>query len=153
LDEGDSVLLDRISLAPWEDSLGNTGCEFIDNWNDWELTLRLSLARRRSVKVKRDAPLDSPVFPQDAVSAAGKAMGIADSPLEGEIMLDKARWSAIESLQGFDYFNRNVVFAYLLKLLLLERRQSFKTEEGFTEYKSLYASILENVQETVGEPK
>jgi hypothetical protein len=34
------------------------------------------------------------------------------------------------------------MYAYLLKLLLMERRMAFKTEEGFNEYKGLYASIL-----------
>jgi hypothetical protein len=55
-------------------------------------------------------------------------------------------------LAGIDYFSKNVVFAYFLKLLLLERQQLFDTEKGFTEYKSLYVSIMENTQH-VGEPK
>jgi hypothetical protein len=72
-----------------------------------------------------------------------------DSPLEAEIFLDKARWSALEQFQGIAYFNENTIYAYLLKLQLMERRLAFKTEEGFAEYKTLYASILENA----GEPK
>ena len=157
LEDEDAKLLDKITLDPTPAAgdqavAEKTGCEFIDSWNAWELALRLNLARRRSIKIKRDAAPEPPPFPQDAVAAAGRAVGI-ESPLEGEIALDKSRWSAIESFQGYDYFNRNVVFAFLLKLLLLERRHSFNTEEGFTEYKSLYASILEDVQESVGEPK
>jgi hypothetical protein len=64
-----------------------------------------------------------------------------DSPFEAEIFLDKARWDAIERLKGLDETGSNMVFAYLLKLLLMERRSSFKTEEGFMEYKTLYAAI------------
>jgi len=59
--------------------------------------------------------------------------------------LDKARWSAIESLQGVEYFDRNTIFAYLLKLLILERRSAMQPETGFSEYKSLYASIMDGV--------
>jgi hypothetical protein len=153
LSEEDAALLDLVSLAPPADQSLNTGCDFIDNWNEWERTLRQNLAKRRSVKIKRDFPIEPVPYPQDAAAAAGKAANNAGHPLEGEITLDRARWSAVESLQGYDYFNRNVVFAYMLKLLLLERRQSFNIEEGFSEYKSLYASILENAQESVGEPK
>ena len=153
LSKTDAALFDSLSLDPAPEDQAKTGSDFIDKWNEWERSLRLNLAKRRAVKIKRDAPVEPLPYPQDAAAAAARAVNNTESPLEGEMMLDRARWNAIESLQGYDYFNRNVVFAYMLKLLLLERRQSFKTEEGFAEYKSLYASILENAQESVGEPK
>jgi hypothetical protein len=86
--------------------------------------------------------VEPPEDPVDAAAAAKAAMAL-DNPLEAELFLDKARWDAIETLRGLQYFNRNTIYAYLLKLLLLERRSAFKTEEGFTEYKGLYASIME----------
>jgi hypothetical protein len=81
----------------------------------------------------------------DTYAAASKAID-ESSPLDGEILLDKARWQAIDDLAGNDYFHRNSIFAYLLKLLLIERRMSFNVEKGFDEYKSLYTSIVESVQ-------
>jgi hypothetical protein len=78
---------------------------------------------------------------------------VPESPLEAEALLDRARWSAIERFQGIPYFDRNTVFAYLLKLLILERSASFKVDTGFAEYKSLYASILERVRPGAGESK
>ena len=48
-----------------------------------------------------------------------------------------------EDFQGLDTFSENAMYAYLLKLLLLERRSAFNTEEGFKEYKELYNAILE----------
>jgi hypothetical protein len=77
----------------------------------------------------------------------------AETPLEAEILLDRARWNAIEQFQGIPAFSRNIVYGYLLKLLILERRASFKAETGFAEYKSLYASILEHAQPGAGESK
>jgi hypothetical protein len=77
-----------------------------------------------------------------AAAAARAALGF-ESPLEAELFLDKSRWDTIESLQGIDYFSRNTIFGYLLKLLLLERRSLFRAEEGFVEYKGLYASVME----------
>ena len=123
------------------------GSDFIDGWREWERTLRLNLARQRAVKVKREGVAlgEPPIIPADAATAAHGAIATVDSPLEADIFLDKARWSAIDALQGVNYFDRNTVFAYLLKLLILERRAAMQTETGFSEYKSLYASIMGSV--------
>jgi hypothetical protein len=133
--------------------------EFVRNWLDWEEALRLNLARLRAQKLRRDSSqnAEAPEYPAEAVNAAKAALAL-ESPLEAEIFLDKARWAAVESFQGIDAFSENAVYAYLLKLLLMERRQAFKTEEGFSEYKALYASILEKAdkssdQISIGEPK
>jgi hypothetical protein len=124
-----------------------TGCAFVDKWREWERTLRLNMARERANKLKRPkASEEPPVVPADAAYTAIKAVVGDGSPLKKEISLDKDRWTAIEILAGNDYFHRNSVFAYYLKLMLLERRQLFNAETGFTEYKSIYAKIIENSQ-------
>jgi hypothetical protein len=128
-------------------------CAFINNWRNWERALKLNLAKERALKLKKDVPVtDIPFFPQEAAVAASKAVD-EKSPLDGEILLDKARWSAIDSIAGNEYYSLNNVYAYYLKLLLLERRQVFNAEKGFAEYKTLYASILESAQNSPGEPK
>ena len=128
----------------------STGCRFIDGWREWERILRLNIAKNRAVKKQREdlIMVEPPFVPQDAAVAAAKAVSSGLSPLEGEIVIDKARWNAIDDLTGSDYFHRNNVFAYFLKLLLLERRQSFNAERGFNEYKTLYISIIESLQNT-----
>jgi len=154
----DLALLDYCSLDP-EEALRKAGSgavgvsygelppgtdsSFIDGWYAFERALRLHLARNRSQALKREnaAPTEPPAAPSDAENAAKAALA-QESPLEAELLLGKARWDAIDSLQGLNYFGRNTVYAYLLKLLLVERRQSFKAEEGFAEYKALYASIM-----------
>ncbi|GAB6391203.1 MAG: DUF2764 family protein [Treponematales bacterium] len=120
-----------------------SGCGFLDNWREWERALRLNMARFRLQRTKREGAnlADAPAHPSDAVAAA-KAASAIESPLEAEIFLDKARWGAIENLQGIQYFHRNTIYAYLLKLRLMERRLQFRTEEGFAEYKGLYAAIM-----------
>ena len=155
LSEKDAALLDMLGLDPqpnnlqdekkdisYAEKIPSCGCQFIDGWWDWERSLRLNLAKHRANKIRRsDVAIDPPDSPPEAVAAAAKA--VQETPLEGEIVIDKARWNAIESMQGTDLFDRNTVFAYLLKLMILERQSAFQTETGFTEYKSLYASILE----------
>ena len=126
--------------------------QFVRNWFEWEDALRLNLAKIRSQKFKRENTdqkfQDAPEYPADAAAAA-KTAAAMDSPLEAELFLDRARWNAIDSFGGIDYFNENTIFAYHLKLQIMERGEAFNMEEGFTEYKTLYASILENA----GEPK
>jgi hypothetical protein len=126
----------------------------LDNWEEWEGALRLNLARLRAQHLKREgAAPDAPGYPADAVHAA-KAACAMDSPLEAELFLDKTRWDAIERLRGLDNFGSDFIFAYLLKLLLMERKTSFKTEKGFMEYKTLYAAIVNNYGGAEsGEPK
>jgi len=121
--------------------------KLINRWKEWERTLRLNLAKYRAVKLKRDAgaAIEAPGIPADAALAAKNAVSI-ESPLEAELFLGKARWDAIESFHNLNVFCDTAMYAYLLKLLLMERRAAFKSEEGFTEYKGLYAAIL-------GEPK
>jgi hypothetical protein len=119
---------------------------FINRWKEWERVLRLNLARGRFQKLKREGgAIEAPDYPANAAAVAKAALAM-ESPLEAELFLDKARWDAIDSFQGISTFSEDAMYAYLLKLLLMERRAAFKTEEGFTEYKALYAAIL-------GEPK
>ncbi|GHU17233.1 hypothetical protein FACS1894163_07880 [Spirochaetia bacterium] len=161
----DSSLLDYCTLDPWALAPGigaasaaeSAAPEFFAKWYAWERTLRLNLARYRASRVKRDAPADVSDYPADAAAAA-KAASAMDSPLEAEIFLDEARWQAIEAFQGLDYFDRNTVYAYLLKLLLIERRSAFRADEGFSEYKGLYAAVMAAAQSNElntlsGEPK
>jgi hypothetical protein len=140
----DEVIRGGGSVQPYGELPPDTGSSFIDGWYAFERALRLHLARNRSQVLKREgaAPIEPPVAPQDAENAAKAALAL-ESPLEAEFLLDKIRWEAIDSLQGLNYFGRNTVYAYLLKLLLVERRQAFRAEEGFAEYKALYASIME----------
>ena len=141
----DFCTLDPDSATSCETASAKPACgtssQLVDSWKKWERTLRLTLAKGRAQKLKRDAPPEVPDYPAEAVAAAKTAL-LMDSPLEAELYLDKARWDAIESFQGMNNFHKNAIYAYLLKLLLMERRAAFNAEEGFAEYKRLYAAIL-----------
>ena len=160
LGEEDLVYLEDLSLDPcsgqskegnaYAESAPSTGCDFLDGWREWERTLRLNLAKHRAIHLKREnvTNTEPPLMPQDAAGAAIKAVTGDGNALEGELLIDKARWNAIDSLAGIDMFDRNNVYAYFLKLLLLERREAFKTDKGFSEYQSLYAEIIESSQDS-----
>jgi hypothetical protein len=142
-------VLDPSPAASYAEAPLKTPSEFLNRWRNWERALRLNLARYRAQRLRREggggndlSTADPPDYPADAAAAA-KTAAAMDSPLEAEIFLDKARWDAIELFQGIQYFSVNTIYAYLLKLLLGERRGLFRVEEGFAEYKGLYASIME----------
>ena len=163
LDENDSSLFTHLSIDPdpyskeepsYKETAPSTGCDFIDNWRGWERTFRLNLAKQRAHHLKREiSSIEPPVMPAEAAAAASRAVSGENSPLESEILIDRARWNAIGEFAGLEYFSAGSVFAYYLKLLLMERRASFNIEKGISEYKSLYASILGKAQQSPGELK
>ena len=140
MSSAEAAVLDYCTLDPGF-SAPPTHSAFVNSWREWERTLRLNLARSRAQKLKRSEAADAPEHPASAVTAAKNALAL-ESPLDAEILLDKARWDAIEEFQGINTFSEDAIYAYLLKLLLMERRTAFKNEEGITEYKALYAAIL-----------
>jgi len=175
----DMSFLDQLSLKPWpvksedtdnehsinisdnEDNKDDenlyakkaepSGSSFIDKWREWERALRLNLGKFRAPKIDRLKPaVEPPDISEELLTFIQRAVEAADSPLEAELLLDKLRWNAIEELQGSNYFSRDTVLAYLLKLLILERHASFQVETGFSEYKSLYASIMKKGAKIAG---
>jgi hypothetical protein len=150
LSPADAALLEYCTLdagmSGGDREAKHTPSAFINGWRDRERTLRLNLAQYRAAKLKWDPGLSSMasfLAPSADAEAAAKAAFALDNPLDAETVLDRGRWDAIDALAGYDYFSVNTIYAYLLKLLLLERRSCFKTEEGFAEYKALYAAIME----------
>ena len=126
---------------PWSEKTANSS-RFIRRWREWERVLRLNLARGRALKLKKEA-IEAPELPSEAVLAAKNAL-VIESPLEADLLLERARWDAIQAFVGMDTFSETAMYAYLLKLLLMERRAAMDSELGFTEYKALYAAILDS---------
>ncbi|GMO25736.1 MAG: DUF2764 family protein [Termitinemataceae bacterium] len=149
LEPKDAELLDYCVLGASQEAARTTSSDFINLWLNRENALSLNLAQARAAYLKREgsaANYDAPGDPIDAVNQAKTALltSTLTDPLEAEIYLDKGRWEAIENFVGVTYFSVNVVYAYLLKLRLIERRASWTVDEGFAEYKTLYASIMES---------
>jgi hypothetical protein len=119
-----------------------TGSDFINALLARERTLLLNLAHLRAARLKRQLTGEPPRDASDTDVAAKAAFEMGD-PLEAELFLDRGRWDALDALAGLDLFSVNNVYAYLMKLQLLERRQCFDTGKGFAGYKGLYDTILD----------
>ena len=146
----DAIIENEPENSSYLKPASRTSSSLINRWKEWERSLRLNLARDRAVKLKRE-PGNAPDSPMEAVTAAKHAMTI-ESPLEAEIFLDKSRWDAIESFIGIDIFSESAIYAYLLKLLLMERRTGFLVGEGFEEYRNLYDNILGSTNISLQDP-
>jgi len=122
-----------------------TGSDFIDLFLHREMVLISNLAFIRAARLKRPLPEDPPhdVPRAEALGKTAFQMEFEmDDPLAATLYIDEGRWGALDATVGFDYFGVNNIFAYLLKLQLLERRQFFDVEKGSAEYQRLYNTIL-----------
>jgi hypothetical protein len=101
-------------------------------WYRWEISLRNSLARARAAARGTDADRYLRPLPALAVENSGadtveteaiaRAALAAATPLAGQEILDRARWSLLDEIESRNPFALDVVVAYALKLQLLERR-------------------------------
>jgi hypothetical protein len=143
LEDNDAALLPYCRYDPRlaVETAQSTGSDFIDRFLARERTLVMNLASLRAGRLKRPSPEDPPHDAPGAEAAAKEAFEMHD-PLEAEISMDKSRWNSLDAMVGVDTFKVNTIFAYLLKLQLLERRQRFDAERGTAAYRKLYDEIL-----------
>jgi len=139
----DAALLQYCSFNPKfaVETQTSTGSSFIDFFLHRERSLILTLASLRAAGLKRalqeEAPHDMP-----RSESIAKTVFEMDNPLEAEITIDKDRWNFLDEMIGYDLFGVNNVYAYFLKLQLLERRQRFNDQKGLAEYRNIYETIL-----------
>ena len=130
------------------ETVQSTGSEFIALFLARERTLILNLAYLRAGKLKRPSPGDPPHDVPRAEAVAKAAFEMED-PLEATIYIDRARWGALDAMVGLDIFGVNNIFAFLMKLQLMERRQRFNAEKGTANYQDRYDSILKEYNSKV----
>jgi hypothetical protein len=123
------------------ETVESTGSDFIDLLLARERTLILNLASLRAARLEWPFT-EEPSHNVPRAEALAKAAFEMNDPLEAEIYIDQARWGALDALVGIDYFGVNNIYAFLLKLQLLERKQCFNTERGTAGYKERYDSVL-----------
>ena len=98
-----------------EDTLGK--------WANFEIALRNELVRARARRKKID-PLKFVRLPDPSeayISHVAMAAYRSASILEGEKILDLARWNFLDSLSYGHYFDLDFLLIYALKLKILQR--------------------------------
>ncbi len=64
-----------------------------------------------------------------AADVAARAMAL-DDPLERELLLDRHRWELLDAVAAFPAFGVQAVFAYALKLRLVEKWSAMSEDAG-----------------------
>ena len=145
ISEDEKVILEGLSLVPPKE-LTSTKSVFLDTWYEKERNLRCALAQIRAQKMKKDTYPLPPGCTADIIGAARTAVGM-DSPLSAEQFLYEYRLRLLDDLRPLDAFSIDAVYAYGLRLMLVERMRKFEVENGKTSYHSLYDNILDNSME------
>ena len=139
--EEEKVILEGLSLVPPMESVC-TGSVFLDTWYEKERNLRCALAQIRAQKMKKDSIPLPPGCTADIISAARTAVGM-DSPLSAEQFLYEYRLRLLDDLRPLDGFSIDAVYAYGIRLMLVERMRKFEVENGKTSYHEIYDTILD----------
>jgi len=97
--------------------------EGLNRWTKFELSLRNELVRARASRKKIDPllfvrqPDESEAYASHVAMAAYRCTSL----LEGEKILDQARWDFLDFLSFGHYFDFDFLLSYVLKLKILER--------------------------------
>jgi hypothetical protein len=126
----ESVSIDRLNRT-------QPACDVLKAWHMWESGLRNELAGLRA----QTKGWDVEKYIREGAEAFGvtqivrEATGV--SPLEGEDVLNRARWSFLDELEVGHHFDIEKLMVYFLKLQILERKASFDKEKGTEKFKEL----------------
>jgi len=114
---------------------------FVRRWREEETQLRNALVKRRAETLNRDGTeaLREQQDYDSAVEDAAANAFLQRTPLIREQALDRFRWQQIEALAGFDPFSAESLFAYGLKLQLVERWAGIEDTEGRKKFEALVA--------------
>ena len=140
ISEDEKITLNGLSLVPPKE-LTSTGSVFLDTWYEKERNLRFALAQIRAQKMKKDSITLPPGCTADIVNIARTAVGM-DSPLSAEQFLFEYRIKLLDEIRPMDNFSIDAVYAYGLKLMLVERMRKFDVENGKASYHEIYDNIL-----------
>jgi hypothetical protein len=140
LKKDEMKVIDTLSLVPPQHEI-DTGSQFLNKWYEKERNLRLALAQIRAQKMKKDFDPLPGTCTADIMQAARTAVGM-DSPLSAEQFLFSYRMSMLNEIQSYDLFSTDAVYAYGIRLMLVQRMKKFDREKGKASYHKIYESIL-----------
>lgn len=130
----------RLSLSgEREDVISDS---ILNKWISWETSLRNELVKMRASKkgVDGEKYISSSAFEAGVTEIAREAFG-ASSPLDAEIVIDKARWDFLEMLEAEHQFDTGKLIIYFLQLQILHRRAQIEREKGKKAFQDIYSHI------------
>ena len=138
----DLQILKSAAAIPGEESAKNP---VLEKWDNWEKSLRNELVKLRAGKRGHDSEkyLKGGAVEPGLLEVAREAFS-AQSPLDGEIILNRARWEYLEMLESGHFFDLGKLIIYYLQLKILHRKEQINKEKGKSDFEKLYTSIKDN---------
>lgn len=161
--EDDFLHEDRLAALYYEYAMKCKN-KFVSSWFAFNLTMNNVLVALTARKFKLDiAPL---IVGDTEVSEALRTSGARDFGLTGEVdtldqlvkisetdelverekKIDQLRWNWMEEATFFDYFTIERLFVFLLQLDMIERWISLDKEKGNQLFRSIIATLKDEVQ-------
>lgn len=128
--EADAAMLAAIAGRPAYDYKGSQPA--LIRWRNFDTALRNELVKIKASRRHVDA---SPYLRHDGesdISINHTAINAFRNPsiLEGERMLDLARWKALEEIALGHYFDIDILIVYAIKLAILEKWERIDTVDS-----------------------
>jgi hypothetical protein len=143
LSDNDMQLIENSSISILDSSTPTSSA--LEEWRTWEKGVRNELVKLRAHNKgwepaeylrENDDVLGLHEIAREAVNES--------SPLEGEDVLNRARWSYLDELETGHHFDVERLVVYCLKLQILERRAKFTKDKGTANFEML----IENLSST-----
>ena len=129
LAEEDYSIIQKTDLNDTESS--EPTCAVLEEWRAWETGLRNRLVKTRAHRKGWDTEKylkEGPdIFGVREVARQATSEG---TPLHGEDLLDRSRWSFLDQLEASHFFDIEKLVVYYLKLQIAERKTLFDREKG-----------------------
>ena len=136
--------LDEQKLSLLTDlTLMSTNGPLVKEWAIFYQELNQELTYQRSQRLGIKAKL--PDFRYEQISKLVSQALNHKNPLSAELMLLELEFQKLDELIGLHYFDEEALFGYALKLKLLERKSSFKIEQGKAEFNRIIVKLEEQI--------
>ena len=110
------------------------------------LEIRLGELQRRAQDLGREETEERFRSDPEAERIARDMINQA-SPLQAEMLLQRARWEFLDRLEAGHYFDLSRLIIYVLKTRVAERNQQIDTELGAERFNEIYSHMVQALSE------
>jgi hypothetical protein len=122
---------------------GNRRASLLQEWFDWNLSLRVELAILRAQRAGTNIEEYQGAEKISGTEEIAREAFNQESPLAAEEVLERARWAVLEELEVGHYFDLQKLLVYGLKISILERKSQFDMDSGLENFNRIYGAITE----------
>ncbi|MBN1686172.1 MAG: DUF2764 family protein [Spirochaetales bacterium] len=115
----------------------------VKKWFGWNSSLQADLAFLRAQGRGKNADEYQNVDRIAGTEEVAREAFAASSPLAAEQVIERGRWSFLDELEVGHYFDLGKLVVYRLRISILERKATFQTDTGRTNFRRIYDAVTE----------